>query len=128
MSAPHPLTGIPMELALIGRVGPECNIACTGSYHSRTPIFDVLVVSDQDTYHLDILGGTMTTSAGQSGSASEKSNVSKLLKDFAEAVTHGREPLVSGRSVLPCMKLLQDIEDDQVQRLHCPASALKGII
>lgn len=113
---PHPQTGIPMEFAAIVETGPEQAIVCTGSYHSRERIFDVLAVTDRDSYRLDILRGTMTTGAGEVGVASEETNNAQVARDFVSAVREGRPPLVTGASVLPAMRLLQRFEDESGQK------------
>lgn len=113
MSAPHPKTGIPMELAAIIETGDEQSIACTGSYHSKERIFDIFVVTDRDSYRLDILAGTLTSGSGTRQVASEKDNNAQVVRDFVAAVRENRDPLVTGKSVIPAMRLLQQIEDDQ---------------
>ncbi len=107
---PHESTGMPMEMAAIVETGAEQSVVCTGSYHSRTRIFDVLVVTDRDTYHLDILSGRMTTSTGPMEVASEEANNSQVARDFVESLVVGRSPRVTGASVLPAMSILHRIE------------------
>jgi 2-hydroxy-4-carboxymuconate semialdehyde hemiacetal dehydrogenase len=100
-----------MELASIIETGDEQAIVCTGSYHSSLRIFDVLVVTDRDTYHLDILSGRMVTSGGASEVDGEEANNAQVARDFIVALVEGREPLVTGASVLPAMRLLQQFEN-----------------
>lgn len=116
LSRPHPHTGIPMELAAIVETGPEQVIVCTGSYHSRERIFDVFVVTDRDSYRLDILQGTMTTGEGEVSVATEEANNAQVVRDFIAAVQERREPHVTGESVLPAMRLLQRFEDENGRR------------
>nr|WP_278116132.1 Gfo/Idh/MocA family oxidoreductase [Mesorhizobium sp. WSM4875]WIE94649.1 Gfo/Idh/MocA family oxidoreductase [Mesorhizobium sp. WSM4875] len=115
MSDAHPKTGIQMELAAIFETGPEQSIVCTGSYHSRERIFDIFVVTDKDSYRLDILAGTLTTGAGTTRVESEKDNNAHVARDFLDAVTNDRAPAITGKSVIPAMRLLQQTEDAETK-------------
>lgn len=115
MSGANPGTGIPMELAAIFETGAEQSIVCTGSYHSRERIFDILVITDKESYRLDILAGTLTTGAGTIQVESEQENNARVARDFLDAVKNHRPPLVTGKSVIPAMRLLQQIEDNETK-------------
>jgi 2-hydroxy-4-carboxymuconate semialdehyde hemiacetal dehydrogenase len=115
MPPPLEATGIPMEIAAMVETGRHQSIICTGSYHSKERIFDVFVVTDQDTYRLDILKGALWVNGEERSILSEKDNNAQVSRDFVEAVRAGRDPRVTGRSVLPAMQLLQDIEDQQLR-------------
>lgn len=112
LPVPHALTGIPMELAAIIETGDQQAIVCTGSYHSKLRIFDVMVVTDRDSYHLDILTGTLTTGAGVAVIDGEEANNAQVARDFVSALAEGREPAVTGASVLPAMRLLDRFGQD----------------
>lgn len=113
MPPPHEQTGVPMEFAAIIETGPEQSIICTGSYHARERIFDVFAVTDRDSYRLDMLRSTLTTGEAETASCSEQHANALCALDFVAAVREDRTPAVSGRSVLPAMRVLQRIEDEQ---------------
>lgn len=110
MPGNDPATGMPMELAALLETGQEQSIVFTGSYNSPDRIFDVFVVTDRDTYRLDILGATLKQGTEVRQVDSEQDNNAQVARDFVEAMRDGREPLVSGRSVLPAMRVLHRIE------------------
>ncbi len=110
MSPLDPVTGIPMDVAMLIETGLVQSLVCTGSYYGRERIFDLLVVTDVDSYRLDVLAGTMTTRAGERTIGSEERNCWRVTLDFVEAVTEGREPLVPGVSVLPAMRGLEAVQ------------------
>lgn len=114
MPGNDPVTGIPMELAVLIETRQEQSIVCTGSYNSPDRIFDVFVVTDRDTYRLDILGATLKQGTEVRQVDSEQDNNAQVARDFVEAVREGREPRVSGRSVLPAMRVLHRIEQSQL--------------
>lgn len=113
MPGKDPVTGIPMELAALIETQQEQSIVCTGSYNSPDRIFDVFVVTDRDSYRLDILGATLKQGTEVLAVDSEQDNNAQVARDFVEAVRGGREPLVSARSVLPAMRVLHRIEQAQ---------------
>lgn len=113
VSAPDPHTGIPMDISILIETSDDQSIVCTGSYYSKQNMFDVLVVTDRDTYMLDIPAGTFTSSAGTKPIAPEQDNNAQVVRDFIEAVKANREPMVSGATVLPTMSLLQHVENSQ---------------
>ncbi|MBZ9603139.1 Gfo/Idh/MocA family protein [Phyllobacterium chamaecytisi] len=104
-------TGIPMEIAMLIETPKGQSIVCTGSYYSRERIFDVFVVTDQDSYRLDILRGLFVTGSGELRIDSEQENNAQVARDFVEAVRFDREPNVPGRSVLAAMEILQRAQD-----------------
>ncbi|MDE0022874.1 MAG: Gfo/Idh/MocA family oxidoreductase [Spirochaetaceae bacterium] len=111
MPAPDPHTGIPMEVVLLVETGADQSLLCSGSYYSRERIYDTMIVTDRDSYRLNILEGTLTTGAGTAGIDSEQDNCALCTRDFVAALEQGREPAVPGRAVLPTMRLLQDVQD-----------------
>ncbi|MDG4889977.1 MULTISPECIES: Gfo/Idh/MocA family oxidoreductase [unclassified Mesorhizobium] len=115
MPPPLPKTGIPMELAAMIETDRQQTIVCTGSYHSQERMFDIFVVTDREAYRLDILKGTLSLSGREQPVQSEKENNAQVSRDFVSAVRGGKAPLVTGRSVLPAMSILQSIEDEQAK-------------
>jgi 2-hydroxy-4-carboxymuconate semialdehyde hemiacetal dehydrogenase len=110
MSAIDPATGIPMDVAMLIETELVQSLVCTGSYYGRERIFDLLVITDVDSYRLDVFAGTMTTRAGARTIDSEERNCWRVTLDFVEAVAEGREPLVPGASVLPAMRALEAVQ------------------
>ncbi len=108
----HPLTGIPMECVVLIETEDDKSVLVHGSYHAAFRLYDKLIVTDRDTYNFDILAGTLTTRDGAVAIEDEKTNCARVTRDFVECVAGGREPLASGRSVLPAMRVLQAAQDD----------------
>jgi 2-hydroxy-4-carboxymuconate semialdehyde hemiacetal dehydrogenase len=94
-----------MELVLVVETRDDQAIVCTGSYYAHNRIYDVLVVSDRDDYHVDELRSTLTTKDGERRIPTEQENAELIAPDFVEAVKEGREPAVPGWSVLPAMRV-----------------------
>jgi 2-hydroxy-4-carboxymuconate semialdehyde hemiacetal dehydrogenase len=117
-------TGIPMEAALMIDTTDDQALVCTGSYYSREWIYDLLAVTDRDSYRFDELKGTLTTGSGEIAVAPQKEQCKMVLSDFLSAVRERREPAVSGRSVLPAMRALERAQQNWDRR-HDP-QALPG--
>ena len=111
MPAPDPSTGIPMEVVLLVETEADQSLLCAGSYYSRERLYDTMIVTDRDSYRLNILDSTLTTGDGTERTDSEQENCTLCTRDFVAALEQGREPVVPGRSVLPTMRLLQDVQD-----------------
>lgn len=111
MPAVEPRTGIPMEVVLVVQTKDDQTIVCTGSYYAHQRIYDMLVVSDRDDYHVDELRSTLTTSAGERPIPTEQENAELVAPEFLDAVAHGREPAVPGWSVLPAMRVLHWVQE-----------------
>ena len=111
MPAPDPHTGIPMEVVLLVETEADQSLLCSGSYYSRERLYDTMIVTDRDSYRLNILESTLTTGAGTRSIASEQDNCARCTVDFIAALEQGRAPAVPGRAVLPTMRLLQDVQD-----------------
>lgn len=114
LPAADPVTGIPMELALLMHTEQRQALVCTGSYNSPERIFDIFVVTDRDSYRLDILAGTLRQGTQLLEVDSEQDNNAQVARDFVAALREGREPQVPARSVLPAMRLLQQVEQAQL--------------
>jgi 2-hydroxy-4-carboxymuconate semialdehyde hemiacetal dehydrogenase len=110
MSAIDANTGIPMEVALMLEMAGDRAIVCSGSYYSRAWIYDLLVVTDRDSYRFDELKATVTTGDGEIATVPQQQECAMALFDFIEAVREGREPAVPGLSVLPTMRVLERVQ------------------
>lgn len=106
----HPKTGIPMECILSVETERNQTLLVSGSYHSRERIYDTLIVTDRESYRLDILRNQLVTGAGPAAVATEKDNLALVTRDFVAAVRDGRPPAVPGRSVLPAMRILHEAQ------------------
>jgi 2-hydroxy-4-carboxymuconate semialdehyde hemiacetal dehydrogenase len=108
----EPRTGIPMELVLVVETHDDQTIVTTGSYYSREFIYDTLAVTDRDSYRVDERTATLFTGDGPRPIASEQENAQLIAPDFVRAVAAGREPFVPGRSVLPAMRVLHQVQEE----------------
>ena len=129
MPAPDPRTGIPMEVVLLVETEADQSLLCSGSYYSRERLYDTMIVTDRDSYRLQILENTLTTGAGTRRIETEQENCTRCTADFVAALAEGRPPAVTGRSVLPTMRILQDAQDrwDAVHgRRSLPGRPLEG--
>jgi 2-hydroxy-4-carboxymuconate semialdehyde hemiacetal dehydrogenase len=106
-----PRTGIPMELVLVVETRDDQSIVCTGSYYAPERIYDMLVVTDRDSYRVDELRSTLTTSEGEVRIPTEQENAELIAPEFVAAVEAGREPAVPGWSVLPAMRVLHRAQE-----------------
>ncbi len=116
LGALHPATGIPMESSVLVETEDDRSLLVHGSYHATYRLYDKLIVTDRETYLFDILAGTMRTAEGVVAIEDEKTNCARVVADFVDAVRARRQPLVSGPSVLPAMRVLQAVQDDWDRR------------
>ncbi len=110
MPAPDPLTGIPMDVSVLAETDLGQSLVCTGSYYGRERIFDLLVVTDRDSYRLDVFGDTLTTGAGSTPAGGEEATCALLSTAFADAVRGGGNVTISGAAVLPAMRVLDTVQ------------------
>jgi len=121
MTPVDPRTGIPMEVFLAVEAATDQALICTGSYSSHDKAFGVRVITDRNAYRLDVYEGTLTTKDGTQSSDAEARICGRVTEDFVAAVRDGREPAITGESVLPAMRVLQAAQDQWDQR-HGPQS------
>jgi 2-hydroxy-4-carboxymuconate semialdehyde hemiacetal dehydrogenase len=107
----HELTGIPMECTVLVETEADQTLLVHGSYHAAYRFYDKLIVTDRDTYFFDILAGSLRTGEGTVTIEPEQQNAARVITDFIDAVRNGRQPLASGPSVLPAMRILQQVQD-----------------
>ena len=98
MPAPDPRTGIPMEVVLLIETEADQSLLCSGSYYSRERIYDTMIVTDRDSYRLNILESTLTTGAGTQSIESEQENCTRFTVDFIAPLEQGRAGACAGRA------------------------------
>lgn len=108
----HEQTGIPMECVVLVETEADQTLLVHGSYHAAYRFYDKLIVTDRDTYFYDILAGTLRTAEGETPIESEQENAARIIFDFVAAAREGRPPVASGPSVLPAMRVLQQVQDE----------------
>lgn len=106
-----PMTEIPMEVFLGLETAQDQSLVCTGSYYGHQRFFDAHVVTDRESYMLDVFSGTWTTSKGTAQMDPEAEICGRVAIDFVEAVREDRPPAISGESVLSAMQVLQVAQD-----------------
>ena len=111
MPAPDPQTGIPMEVVLLIETEADQSLVTAGSYYSRERLYDSLIVTDRDSYRLQIMEHKLITGDGEQPIESEQDNCSRCTSDWLASLEEGRLPLVPGREVLPTMEVLQQVQD-----------------
>ena len=111
MPPPSERTGIPMEVFLGAETDQDQSLVCTGSYFGHERIFELLIITDRESYRLDLFHSTLTTEAGVQPIASEQETCALVISDFVQAVRTRRQPAISGLSVLPSMQVLQHVQD-----------------
>lgn len=112
----HPKTGIPMECVVLVETEADQTLLVHGSYHATYRLYDKVIVTDKETYNYDILSGTLKTAAGATPIEGEQDNCARVIFDFLDAIKEGRQPIASGPSVLPAMRVLQAVQDDWDRR------------
>jgi 2-hydroxy-4-carboxymuconate semialdehyde hemiacetal dehydrogenase len=104
-------TGTPTDVAVLGLTEHGQTIVFSGSYYGAERLFELLVVSDRDTYRLDVFASAMTTGRGASAIAAEEDNCWIVTRDFIEAIRARRDPLVPGVAIVPAMRVLAAVQD-----------------
>jgi 2-hydroxy-4-carboxymuconate semialdehyde hemiacetal dehydrogenase len=107
----HPKTGIPMECIVIVETEKDQTLLVHGSYHAAYRFYDKLIVTDRDTYFFDILAGTLKSADGTAQIEAEQANCVHIITDFLDAVRSNRPPIANGASVIPAMRVLQQVQD-----------------
>lgn len=104
---PHAELGIPLDLDLLLRVGDlPVNIAM--SYNSPWPMHDYLVIGEEATVRFE--NGRLIGKEGELFVPEGAHPIREQDREFLAAVREGREPSVSGPSLLPAMRALQAVQ------------------
>jgi 2-hydroxy-4-carboxymuconate semialdehyde hemiacetal dehydrogenase len=116
MSKIEPKTGIPMTTHIRGETASGALVSHLLSYYPKERVYEVMVVTDRDSYRIDLLRNTLTTDNGTRQLANEQANCALVTQDFIEACRSGRRPAVTPRDVLPAMQALQKVQDQWDRR------------
>ena len=117
MPTPDSKIGIPMDIYLGVETTGDRSLVCTGSYYSHENIFDIFIISDRNSYRLDVFNNTINIGSDMTAIAPEPENCALITRDFVESVREGRDSAVTGDSVLPAMTVLQQIQE-QWDKIH----------
>lgn len=107
-----PRTGTHMttSLTLAREDGASAHILLTYLTHLKEN--DATVVTDKDSYRVDIPRNILTTRAGPVPIETEQTVCRHVLADFVQACLTNTRPRVTPEDVLPCMRALQTIQDN----------------
>jgi 2-hydroxy-4-carboxymuconate semialdehyde hemiacetal dehydrogenase len=116
MSPSDPRTGIPMDCTILVEMADGASMLTTGSFLGRERISETFVITDADSYRIDVPRAVMITGRETRPIAVEQQNCALAIRDFLDAVAHKRTPLITGASVLPAMRILQTVQDQWDER------------
>lgn len=114
LATPYPKTGIPMDVAIALRTEADQLATVTLSYHHHGNTNEFLVVGEDATYTWR--SGVLLAADGSvvlepDDSDPLKSGVYLQDREFVEAVAAGRQPHPSADDILPCLEVLQAVQD-----------------
>ena len=116
MPAPDPITGTPMDVFCGVETEADQSLVFIGSYYGRQQMFEVMAVTDRNSYNMDIFRDKLAIGTGTQTILTEKECNARVAQDFIAAIREDREPFVTGAAVLPAMQVLQEVQKqwDQV--------------
>lgn len=129
MPAPDPTTGTPMDVFYGVETEADQSLVFIGSYYGRLPNYEVLTVTDRDSYNLDIFHDTLTMGTETLAILNEKACNARVAQDFIAAVREKREPFVPAAAILPAMQVLQEVQnkwDGEHDARSIPGRSLLG--
>jgi predicted dehydrogenase len=101
--------GIPMEAWVA--IGLASGFALlSASYHGRDT-YEIVIVTDRDTYRFDQRHATFADSAGTRRLIDAKTQCLEVARDFVGAIESAVPPVAPGATVLPAMRSLQAVQD-----------------
>ena len=112
MSPLNKKTGTPMNAVLLINTGVGHPLTIVGSYAGHESICDTMVLTDRETYRIDAMTSRLTIGTHTVQLPTEEADCAAALRDFLNAVRHDREPSIPGRSSLPMMGVLQQVQDE----------------
>lgn len=105
-------TGTAMNAAILINTGPGLPLTIVGSYAGHESICETMVLTDRETYRIDAMTSRLTIGSHTVQLQNEEADCAAVLRDFLDAVRHDREPRIPGRSSLPMMAVLQQVQDE----------------
>lgn len=113
IASPDPVTGIPMEVAIVIRTPANEIATVVTSYHALLPQHDYLVIGEETS--VQFINQELRSADGLLVPATGGDPLDDALPrqnaEFFAAIREGREPAVSARSVRPAMAVLQMVQD-----------------
>ena len=123
-------TGIPMTVHIRGETKNGALVNHLLSYCPRERVSETMVITNRDSYRIDLLRNTLTTGDGSRQLVDEQSNCARVTRDFLRACRDGTKPAVTAGDVLPAMRVLQTVQDQWDQRYgvqSLPGRPLPGL-
>ena len=111
MAPVDPRTGIPMTAAvtLARDDGASAHLLLT--YLSRLRHNEAMVLTDRESYRIDVPRAELSTDAGIETIENEQAVCRRVIADFVEACRTRRRPRVTPDDVLPTMRIMQRLQD-----------------
>jgi predicted dehydrogenase len=113
---PFEETGLPLDLGVVIRTKNNGLATISLSYNSTISRSDYLVIAEDDTYLVDdgrLLSKTGSVLVGGEMDETLRAAVASQDQDFVSAVSFGSASRSVIDSVLPTMRVLQEIEDQR---------------
>ena len=105
-------TGTPMDVFYGVETELDQSLILTGSYYSKQQIHEMLIVTDLETYLLDLVNEKFVSSKSDEIITSVQEANVRVTDDFISAIINGRETFASGKSLLPSIKILQKVQNN----------------
>ncbi|MDG2405577.1 MAG: Gfo/Idh/MocA family oxidoreductase [Paracoccaceae bacterium] len=129
MPASDLCTGTPMDVFYGLETELDQSFILVGSYYSKLQIHEMLIVTDLDTYVLDLVNETFTSSNKKESIPSVKEANARVADDFISAIKNERETFSSGQSLLRSMRILQKVQGNweiQHKKKSIPGRSVYG--
>ena len=105
-------TGTPMDIFYGIETELDQSLILTGSYYSKQQIHEMLIVTDLETYLLDLVNEKLVSSKTEETISSVQDANVRVTDDFISAVRNKRETFASGQSLLPSIQILQKVQNN----------------
>ena len=105
-------TGTPMDIFYGVETELDQSLILTGSYYSKQQIHEMLIVTDLETYLLDLVNEKLVSSQTEEIISSVQEANDRVTDDFISAVRNKRETFASGQSLLPSIQILQKVQNN----------------
>src|SRR5262249_35602769 len=84
-------TGTAMDASRLASTADGRALACSGSYYGSERLFELLAISERNSYRLEVFGSTFATGAGAGRADGEQAVCAALVDDFVAALRAGRQ-------------------------------------